>query len=497
MNPKEPKKNILDQLAVFYHRKWLMAVPLIIGTLAGGFLSLYLPEYYSSSTLIVVEEQQVPEEYVMPSDKTPFTQRLNVISQQILSRTKLQQIIKEFGLYQEDGPGAVEKAVRYMRGESAEPPAKDEVIERMRADIVFRVIGEQQRSRGQRESGGNAFTITYQGRDPETTMQVTNKIASLFIEENLKVREMYAEGTSEFLSNELEKAKSALESQERALKAFKETNMGALPEQLDSNLRTLERLDAELQTVVAGIRTNEDRRAFLEEELGKNPAATPQVQTELERLRGELSIMLSMYKETYPDVMILKRRISEIEEQAKRAISRPGEVSRPAVSADLVAVKSQLANLRQREAQIKKQMSDFEKRVEVTPTSEQRQRDLLRDYNTSLTNYQALLEKRMSAQLAENLEKRQKGARFRVIDPANMPESPDRPNKPLVVFLGVFGGAAVGATLVLLFEFVNPAFRRPEDFDGVFKEPVLTSIPIIGPGEKKPEPKLTVIHGRK
>lgn len=496
MNPKEPKKNILDQLAVFYYRKWLLAVPLIIGSAIGIFMSVYLPEYYSSTTLIVVEEQQVPEEYVMPSDKTPFTQRLNVISQQILSRTKLQQIIKEFGLYQEDGPGAVEKAVRYFRGESADPPASDAVIEKMRGDIVFRVIGEQQRSRGLRETGGNAFTITYLGRDPETTMQVTNKIASLFIEENLKVREMYAEGASEFLSNELEKAKADLETQERALKAFKETSMGTLPEQLESNLRTLERLETELQTVTAGMRTNEDRKAFLEEELRKNPAAAPLVQTELEKLRGELSIMLSMYKETYPDVMILKRRIREIEGQAKME-EKPGEVSRPAVSADLVAVKSQLANFRLREAQIRKQISDFEKRVEVTPTSEQRQRDLLRDYNSSLQNYQALLEKKMNARLAENLEKRQKGARFRVIDPANMPESPQMPNKPLVVFLGVFGGAAAGAALVFLFEFVNPAFRRPEDFDGVFKEPVLTSIPVIDPGERKPEPKLTVIHGRK
>ncbi|MBI5644318.1 MAG: hypothetical protein HY954_12690 [Deltaproteobacteria bacterium] len=492
----EQKKNIIDHLEIFYHRKWFFIIPLIAGAIIGLALAFKLPEYYSSTTLIVVEEQQVPEEYVTPSDKTPFAQRLNVISQQILSRTKLQQIIREFGLYEHQAPGLLSKALKALKGEPQDAPARDEVIEAMRSDIEFKVIGDAPRQRGgASNTGGNAFTITYSGRDPEVTMQVTNTIASLFIEENLKAREQYAEGTSEFLGNELERAKEELEQQEQKLKGFKELNMGSLPEQLDANLRTLDRLQMELQNVAAGIRTNEDRKVFLEQELKRSPAAAlPPVSAELERLRGELALLLSMFKENYPDVVIIKKRIKELESMPAPASSEAGNAGKPVVTGELSAVGSELSNLRQREVQIRKQIADFEKRVESTPSSEQKQADLLRDHKISLDNYQALLGKKLNARLSENLEKRQKGARFKVIDPANIPESPTKPNKPLVAFLGLFGGAVAGAGLVLIFEFINPAFRKPEDFDGVFTQPVLTTIPVIPLHEKA---NLTLVQGRK
>src|SRR3990170_6073896 len=190
---EESRKTVFDYLAVFKHRKWLFVAPLIIGAVAGLVVSFELPEKYSSTTLILVEEQQIPEEYVTPTDKTPFSQRLNVISQQILSRTRLEQIIKEFKLYEYQDPGRIEEAVALISGSSIEMRTPEDIIERMRADIQFTVIGETNPKKNQ-NSGGNAFTITYSGSDPQTAMQVTNTLASLFIEENLRVREQYAEG---------------------------------------------------------------------------------------------------------------------------------------------------------------------------------------------------------------------------------------------------------------------------------------------------------------
>lgn len=509
----DSRKTVFDQLAVFMHRKWLFIAPLIIGTVAGIAVSLELPEKYSSTTLIVVEEQQIPEEYVTPADKTPFGQRLNVISQQILSRTRLEKIIREFGLnYQ--GPGLLSRAKSMVTGVEVEAPTPDDIIEQMRSDIQFAVTGEPTSKKQQGSSGGNAFTITYSGEDPQTTMQVTNTLASLFIEENLKVREQYAEGTSEFLTSELDAAQQELQQLEQRLKEFKQAHMGTLPGQLDANLRTLDRLQLELQTVTASLKNNEDRRFVLEEQMKYNvpmavsPAVKSSLAGELESARAELNQMLSMFKQNYPDVIIMKKRIKDLERQltgesaagndepAEKQPSTP-KVLNPAY-AELMSVKSQITTLRQRESNIRRQLEDYSRRVELTPASEQQLTDLQRDYDISLENYQALLGKKMNAKLAENLEKRQKGARFRVVDPANLPQSPDQPNKPLIMGLGTAAGAFAGIGLVFLFEFMNPAFRKPEDFEGLIDSPVLTSIPLF-PIEAsiKSETRFTVIKGRK
>ena len=164
--------------------------------------------------------------------------------------------------------------------------------------------------------------------------------------------------------------------------------------------------------------------------------------------------------------------------------------------AELMSVKSQISTLRQRDNEILRNMADYQRKVELTPNVEQQQSDLMRDYQISLDNYQGLLGKKMNARLAENLEKRQKGARFRVVDPANLPDSPDYPNKPLVSALGLLGGGAFGTGLVFLFEFLNPAFRKPEDFEGTIDIPVLSSIPLFLPDAGKTKPELKVVKGR-
>jgi uncharacterized protein involved in exopolysaccharide biosynthesis len=220
-----------------------------------------------------------------------------------------------------------------------------------------------------------------------------------------------------------------------------------------------------------------------------SPAVQGTIAAELESARAELGQMLSVYKESYPDVIILRKRIKDLERQVQGEVVEepakgpaPPKVMHPAYS-ELMAVKSQLTTLSRREANIRKQIDQYSARVELTPASEQQLADLQRDYDISLQNYQALLEKKMSARLSENLEKRQKGARFRVVDPANVPQSPDQPNKPLVISIGTLAGAAVGIGLVFMVEFLNPAFRKPEDFEGVVDSPVLTSIPLFSMGE--------------
>ncbi len=504
---KKENKSLLDLMEIVYRRKWVLILPIAGGLVIGIVLSLTLQPIYRSTTLILVEQQQVPEAYVTPTDRTPFAEKLNTIKQQILSRTKLEQITNDFNLYGDEASegtrNPLKKIIRGLSSAFSGKQAREDQIERLRNDIDIKVMGEGKR-------GGDAFSVNFMGKDPRTVMQVTNTLASFFIDENLKAREEYAEGTSEFLSNELEKARLDLETQERALRKFREYYMGGLPEQLDTNLRTLDRLQIELQSMNNMIKTVEERKNFLEDQLGlaavgKSTIAINPLVVELERLKAELSALLSVYKDTYPDVVITQKKIAEIEDQlfARSEQLKQGEKGGAEamsmgvdISAELSKLRTQLASFRHRESEIRGQITGLEKRVEQTPANEQRLTNIRRDYDMSLKNYQALLEKKLNARLAENMEKRQKGERFRVIDPANLPEKPYKPDKAKIILLGIMAGGGVGVMLVYLLEFLNPAFRKADELSDTFEYPVLAVIPeFISHAGRRAEKRLKLVKG--
>ncbi|NOS35995.1 MAG: hypothetical protein GQ522_05100, partial [Deltaproteobacteria bacterium] len=352
MMEKQSDKSIFEYWEIFSRRKWWVIIPAIIGTVIAAIYSYTLPPYYRSTTLILVEQQKVPEAYVMPTDVTPLAKRLSTIQQQIMSRTRLEQIIMDLNLDNESEPtNPISRVIGKVRPHTRNTPGKEEIVERMREAINVEVI------EGSSREGAYAFRVSYEGRDPKTTMQVTSTLASMFIEENLKIREQYAEGTTEFLSSELDKAKKALEEQERAVRSFKEAHMGALPEQLDANLRTLDRLQMELQSVNDSLRNAKDRSALLEEQLGLGSAqsasiANP-VQEELLRLRQDLVQLRTIFKENYPDVVIARSRINELEKELANRSATGGQGSEnpeeidPAIQSsrlygDMMSVKSQI-----------------------------------------------------------------------------------------------------------------------------------------------------------
>jgi polysaccharide chain length determinant protein (PEP-CTERM system associated) len=501
----QSQNEFFGYLEMFLRRKWILILSIILGTAIAAFIAYNAPAYYRSTTFILVEQQKIPEAYVTPTDTTPFEQRLSTIQQQVMSRTNLENIIKDFNLYGKGGNEnkLLQKVQSAMGIKIVSKPTMESIVEKMREDIEIEVLGAT------RGSGGDAFRISYTGSAPDITMRVTNTLASLFIEENLKIKEQYAEGTSEFLAKELEKAKDDLEAQEVSIRKFKEKRMGALPEQLDANLRTLDRLQLELQSVTESFRNSQDRKTMLEEQInliatGAAPAQVASPLEELTRLKSELAALLSVYTDSYPDVIIARNRVKEFEEQMSGSeqdgaaedvgpSAVAAQIQNREVYANLSEVKSQISMLKARETRIRRQIMMHEKRVEDTPANEQRLTDLTRDYEITFRNYQSLLEKKLNAKLAQNLEKRQKGARFRVVDPANLPEKPFKPNRPMIILFGVMGGGGVGAGLILLLEFLNPAFRKPEDFIGVLDQPVLVSIPIFTVGRRNRSVKRTKV----
>ncbi len=253
MATTENSFNIYQYLEIGLRRKWYIIIPLILSILTSFGVYKYLPKVYRASTLVLIQPQKVPESFVQSTITESIAERLHSVSQEILSRTRLEKVIQEFNLY---------------------PTLKDkipleEIVEKMRDTISVQVKnpprGSQPRSRG--EQFQQAFSISYEGGDPRTVMMVTNKLASLFIEENLRGRETQAEGTSSFLNKEVENLENQLRKKEEMLQAYKGRYIGNLPQQLEANLRILDRLQQQIRTTSENKRAAEDRGILLQNQI--------------------------------------------------------------------------------------------------------------------------------------------------------------------------------------------------------------------------------------
>jgi len=492
-------KSIFDYIEIGMRRKWVLILPTVAGLVIAGFVARSLPSYYRSTTMILIEGQKIPEAYVKSMDQDSLRSRLNTLKQEIMSRTRLEKVASEFNLYdRKEARGGLMDVISKLTGRGGKGTvSKNEVVSKMKDNIDVKVIAN-----GAVRVGGyrnpDAFSVSYISTDPELARDITNKLATLFIDEHSSIREHFAQGTSKFLKGELAKAKKHLEKQENSIKVFRAKHMGALPEQLDANLRTLDRLQLELQAVSSELRMASEKKSRLEEELGSVTEAGPSrpsgLQKELASARKKLLRLRATYNENYPDVIMAKSRVKELESRLDSIAGDAGSAvlesadpvtdnletrtySDPKTYNDFLDISATLSNLNKRKSYIKKQIAMYEHRVEVTPTNEQRLSDIKRDYTISLQNYQSLLEKKLNARLAENLEKNRKGESFRVLDPAFLPAFPFKPNRQQITLYGGAAGFGLGLGMVLLLELVNPAFIKPEDFAGLVPLPVLITIP--------------------
>jgi len=296
-----------DYIELIHRRKWWIVIPFVACIALSFGVYKKLPKIYKATTLILVQPQEVPEDYVKPTVKSPVSDRLNTLTQQILSRTRLEGVIREFNLYSD------------KIGNST----MEEIVDLMRKAINIEV----QRTRGRDVQ--NTFTISYEGKDPRKVMIVTNRLVSLFIEENLRDRERQAVGTSDFIERELSTIEVALKEKEKHIRGFKERNMGELPGQLDANLRILERLQDQIKNNNDARRAAEERRIMLQREIselskqGTSVVAGVVVSenpllTQLTQLKARLTELQSMYTDKHPDVIDTKIQIVRLEKDIEQ-----------------------------------------------------------------------------------------------------------------------------------------------------------------------------------
>ena len=468
-----------DYIEMALRRKWWIIIPFVACVGLSYCYYKSLPKIYKATTLILVQPQEVPEDYVKPTVKSPVSGRLSTLSQQILSRTRLESVIRELNLYS-DKVGRL---------------ASEEIVDLMRKTIKIEI----QKSRGRDVQ--NTFTISYEGREPRQVMLVTNRLASLFIEENLRAREKQAVETSDFIDRELSASEVALREKEKDIRTFKELYMGELPGQLDANLRILERLQDQIKNNTDSRKASEERRIMLQREISDlSGQITSGIAdgvvlgdsrlTKLTQLKARLNELQSMYTDKHPDVIDTRAQIAKLQKDIAKQVdigekpNSEGKLSvfNPALTrlrGELVEVKLEISRLKVEGKSLKKQIEMYQRRVENTPKREQELATLTRDYDLLKGNYQSLLDKRIQAKMAENLERRQMGEQFKVLDPARMPEKPFRPDPKRIMLIGVFLGLVLGGGLGYMKESMDQSFHKIEEIEDILSFPVIATIPRI------------------
>lgn len=467
MNPNQIKITPAFIRDLILRRRWAILIPLFVVLIWGIYHSIVTPRIYEAKTLILVEGQRVPQNFVQSIVTEEASARINTISQQILSRTNLEKIIKDFSLF---------SGAKY-----AEMFTEDKV-NALRENISVDVIADRRR-------GTDAFEIGFKGKEPIKVMRVVNGLAATFIDENLKVRESQAIGTSSFLEAELRSMRGRLEELEEKIKDYRKGNMGELPEQLETNLRILERLQQTLSDRRQGIQEAKIRLAALRSQAtSREPSVVviggdqrlQEGTATLDEMINELETLESRYTAKHPDIIRLKKQIAEME---ARNNSQDGSVD--SVSARIPpALRIQISEVRREiqasEIEIKNlqnQISVYEFRIENTPKREQELTSLRRDYQNIQASYDSLLNRKLEADIAVNMERKQKGEQFRIVDPAKLPQRPIEPNmKKLFVFV-VGAGLGIGGALAFVLEYLDQSIKNPEEIESLFDLPVLAAIP--------------------
>ncbi len=497
----EKSFNIHDYTEIFLRRIWYFVVPFVVIMAAAALYSFLLPHMYRATTLILVTPQKVPESIIRPTVTSRIEDRLQSIGQEIMSRTRLEQVIAEFKLYSEE----------------AKSLSREEIVELMRKDVRVELRGKE-----------GYFTISYVGRDPKTVTMVTNKLASLFIEENLKLREQQAQGTSDFLSVELDATRAKLEEQEATITSFKKKHMAELPEQRDASLKILEQLQLQSQKIGDSLKAAQDRKVIIQKQLSdtkiqvaigppsenpKEEKMTPTTESDssqsplpiqkgpsyyeaqLLHARNVLTELKSKYTGRHPDIVRVEKYIADLEEKidkmkaqgvGERMTAKETAISSPSVVASiramenyLIATELEIKRLYEEDSKIKDRMAGLQARIENTPMRELAMTNLTRDYQNTREAYQTLLRKHQEAQQAENLERRQKGEQFKVIDPARIPEKPIQGKIFKIFLIGFVLGMGFGMGMVFLREQMDRSFRDPEDLEATMEYRVLANIPRI------------------
>ena len=543
----EEKQGIADLRGVIRRRKKSFILSSLLIFILGVFIAFVLPPIYMSQSTILIEEQQIPPEYVKTTITSYVEERLQVITQQIMSRTKLLDIISQFGLYRE-------KRDRYTT---------EEIIKAMREDIDLQTISADvvDKRTGRASTATIAFSLSYEGKDPAVVQKVANVLASLYLEGNLRTRERQASNTTTFLEQELNQLKGHINVLENRIKEFKKDHMGELPEFAAINMQAISRLNRDLDQLNMQIRSLQERKIYLEGQIANVDPLTP-IFTEdgkavmnprerLKFLRLQIISLQSNLSEKHPDIVRLKKEIRDLGSQVdesddsvykvKRLNDLTGQLAElqgkvgprhpdvvrlskeiEALSREIkgidtekakmdlaeekpdnpayISLKTQIASTEmeiksftKERQRVKKDSDEYQIKLAKAPLVEKEYNELTRDYENAKFNYNQLMNKLMEARVAQGMEETQRGERFTIIDPAQLPEKPHKPNRIAITLIGLVLALGAGVGLAAARESLDQSIKTPEELKNLTGMPVMSVIPQMESNQERRNRRIKVV----
>jgi len=506
-------------------------------SLIGICIALILPPIYQSEAMILIEGQQIPQEYVKSTITSYVEERLETISQQVMSRSKLMEIVNKFNLY----------------SEIKDEKTTTEIIEKMREAINLKTIDAEIKSKsGRNISAAVAFTLSYEGKIPATVQKVTNQLSSLYIEEDLKTREKLATVTTDFLREESETLKKQIQLHEKNIIQFKKNHIGSLPSDYSANLQAISRLERTFDQTVMKVRLLEEKKLYLEGQIanvqpltpimidGKNVAMNPKER--LKHLHLQLSSLQTTLSGKHPDIKKLKREISELEAQvgksedpaakAKRLNELENQLSvakgklgakhpdvlrlskevdflskdlsdsltKPAIKevaeqkpdnptyinlkSQIVSSENEMKFLKQQKEKITQEIELYQKRIDNSPSIEKEHNDLTRDYESAKHKYKEIMSQLMTANISKGMENKQRGERFIIKSNAYLPEKPYKPNRIGIILLGFILAIGSGVVLSAFQESFDNSIKTSNQIKNLTGVPVFSTISLIETDEE-------------
>ncbi len=458
---------------------------------------LLQPKVYHSVSLLTYEQQQINPSRMDPEgERRRLQDTVSTLSQLVMSRKNLVGIIDQFSLY----PGLRQ-----------EVPIED-VIETMRLQIA---ITPSRR--------GDTFSVSFQGGEQEKVMKVTNALASKFIEENLKYREERATETSKYTQDELSMAKVVLDKKEQSMRDYKLKFYNEMPEQRESNLARLTALIEQGQGIQDSIQDLERTKVLVQEQIAirkriisaypladSGTVNQPTLQSnspydQLNRQLRRLDLLLVKYTEKHPEVRRIKTLIANLEKEIDsqggttgdkaggRSLQQSEDPAIQQLRLQLKEVGLNIQGLRQEQKKIPGEISKYQEWIAAAPIREAEWNALTRDYEELRRHYDYLVSQNLQAGSVEHMERKQKGSKFKIVDPARYPDKPFKPEFLKFMLLAIGGGFGVSLALIFLFDFMDTSFKDVDQVEDYLGLSVVSSVPYIETAKEASKKKLLFI----
>jgi polysaccharide chain length determinant protein (PEP-CTERM system associated) len=477
-----------DYLAMLRRRMKVILIPALLAPLAGFSISYIFPAKYTSTSEVLVSAPKIPDAVVQQVFTEDLTQHINSIEQQVKSPSRLRPMVERLGLAK--GSQSAEDVIDNIQ--------LNMTIESVVTDLSQ--FGGAKKKPGQSDSVP-AFLVNYTASTAREAQQVCTELTSMLLEEDLKSREDATQGTTLFLTKQVEEAKQNLDDLDRKLAAFKDQHLGQLPGDEDNNLKILSGLSSQLDANTQSLNRATQDKSYTESLLAQQLAAwkssesasNPQtLQQQLSQLQAQLIDLQARYTDDHPDVIKTKADIAEVKKKL-------AEINNPAATTDTANDKgsaSEPPEIRQLRLQIhqyedlvaqttrdqkklQQEISVYQSKVASSPAIEEQYKELARDYDNAQKVYQDDLAKQSTSQMATQAEQQQQGAQMTLLNPANLPDSPSFPNRLFFAGGGLGAGLALGLSVALWLELRDKCIRTEADAEAALDLPMLVSVPWV------------------